>query len=84
MARRDKLLEKILSGTADRNIPFMGMRHLLLRLGFQERVQGSHHIFKRAGVRDIINLQRDGHLVKGYQVRQVRRSLREHGLWSVE
>ena len=25
-----------------------------------ERVRGSHHIFRRAGVKELINLQRDG------------------------
>jgi len=46
---------------------------MMLALGFTERVKGSHHIFFRAGVEEIINLQpRDGGVAKLYQVRQVR------------
>ena len=46
---------------------------LLLRdLGFQERVRGSHHIFTREGIEEILNLQPRGSMAKPYQVRQVR------------
>ena len=45
---------------------------LLLRLGFEERIRGSHHIYRKAGVEEKINLQRDGGKAKPYQVRQVR------------
>ena len=56
MARTHKLLEQILRGDADANIPFSGMVQLLHRLGFEERVKGSHHIFRRQGVAEILNL----------------------------
>jgi len=49
-------------------------------LGFQERVRGSHHIFRKHGVQDRINLQRDSSKAKMYQVRQVRRVILTHGL----
>ena len=49
----------------------------LLRLGFVERVRGSHHIFRKEGVRERINLQRDGSHAKPYQVRQVRQVVHE-------
>jgi predicted RNA binding protein YcfA (HicA-like mRNA interferase family) len=42
------------------------------RLGFDERTRGSHHFFRRPGVEERINLQRDGKHAKVYQVRQVR------------
>jgi hypothetical protein len=51
MSKHAKLLGKILSGTADANIPFSGLCGLLRRLGFQMRVRGSHHIFFRSGSR---------------------------------
>jgi predicted RNA binding protein YcfA (HicA-like mRNA interferase family) len=73
-------MERILSGTCDAGIPFLGMRALLLRLGFRERVTGSHHIFRRPGVRGNLNLQRRGHEVKPYQVRQVRRFFLREGI----
>lgn len=72
MASADKILDAILRGTSDANIPFGGLRSLLLRLGFQERIKGSHHIFWRDGVAEIINLQPRDSKAKPYQVKQVR------------
>jgi hypothetical protein len=72
MASVKKLLEKILRGDADANIPFDGMRKLLAILGFEERVKGSHHIFYRSGVEEILNLQSKASKCKPYQVKQVR------------
>lgn len=43
-----------------------------MRLGFEERTRGSHHIFRKAGVEEKLNLQRDNKGAKPYQVRQVR------------
>ncbi|HVR39258.1 MAG TPA: type II toxin-antitoxin system HicA family toxin [Thermoanaerobaculia bacterium] len=45
----------------------------LQHLGFQLRTVGSHHIFARSGVAEILNLQprRDG-TAKPYQVKQIR------------
>lgn len=71
----DKLVEKILGGEADANIGFDELRTLLRWLGFSEIVRGSHHLFRRPGVRERINLQRDGANAKVYQVRQIRRVL---------
>ena len=79
MSRDDDLRQKILSGRSDANIRFDELRTFLLRLGFTERVRGSHRIFRREGVRELINLQRDGSQAKPYQVRQVRQAiLRNH------
>ena len=68
MNRNDKLRQRILSGRSDANIRFDDLRLFLLRLGFVERVRGSHHIFRKEGVRERINLQRDGSHAKSYQV----------------
>lgn len=57
---------------------------LLRRLGFQERTRGSHHVFHRAGVEELINLQRDGDKAKVYQIRQVRAVLVRYGLTTIE
>jgi hypothetical protein len=72
MSRHDKLLDKLLRGTADANIPFDGLCHLLRRLGFALRVKGSHHIFWSDGVEEILNLQPRGANAKPYQAKQVR------------
>jgi len=45
---------------------------LLRHLGFDERVRGSHQIFTRNDVVEILNLQPRGNQAKPYQVKQVR------------
>jgi len=70
--RDDELLSRILRGASDANIPFTQLLNLLRRLGFAERIRGDHHIFTKAGVVEIINLQPLGDKAKPYQVKQVR------------
>ena len=72
MSKYDKLLFQILRGTADANVPFNDLRHLLISIGFEERIRGSHHMFRKAGIVEKINLQREGSNAKVYEVRQVR------------
>ena len=80
MTKYSKLLAKVLSGQADSNIDFDDLRRLVEHLGFIERVRGSHHIFVRSGIHDMINLQREGRMAKPYQVRQVRAVITTYGL----
>jgi len=68
----ETLLFRILRGQSDANIRFDDLRKLLKDLGFQERIRGSHHVFVRPGVEQLINLQREGSKAKPYQIRQVR------------
>lgn len=72
MTQKGKILERILRGTADANISFEEMLHLLRTMGFQERIRGSHHIFVKSGVEEILNLQPKGAKAKAYQVKQMR------------
>lgn len=62
----------LLGGRADANIDFDDLRGILLDLGFEERTKGSHHLFRKAGIEERVNLQRDGRNAKPYQVKQVR------------
>ncbi|MGI8967389.1 MAG: type II toxin-antitoxin system HicA family toxin [Limisphaerales bacterium] len=72
MGKWTKLRQKILLGESDGNISFDDLCHLLRRLGFKERVKGSHHIFTLDGIEEIINIQPRGKVAKNYQVSQVR------------
>lgn len=72
MTQQDKLLLKILRGTSDTNIPFEPLCQLLKTLGFEERIRGSHHIFSKDGIEEILNLQPKQGKAKAYQVKQVR------------
>jgi predicted RNA binding protein YcfA (HicA-like mRNA interferase family) len=66
------ILELILLGRSDSNIDFNDVRRLLDALGFVERIKGSHHIFARTGIAEIINIQPKGNKAKPYQVKQIR------------
>jgi predicted RNA binding protein YcfA (HicA-like mRNA interferase family) len=72
MPQHKTILEQILSGRSDQNINFNDLRRLLQRCDFEERIRGSHHIFSRPDVEEIINLQPKGSKAKAYQVKQVR------------
>lgn len=72
MVKRDKVLDKLLRGTADASISFTDLRQLLISLGFAERIRGDHHIFTKEGIVEILNLQPKGSQAKAYQVKQVR------------
>jgi predicted RNA binding protein YcfA (HicA-like mRNA interferase family) len=72
MGKHERLIQQIVGGRADANIAFKDLCNLLLRCGFEMRVSGSHHIFRKAGVEEKINLQKDGSKAKPYQVKQVR------------
>ena len=72
MSRVEKTLDRVLRGTADANVGFADLCALLRHLGFDERVRGSHHIFSRSDVLEILNLQPRGSQAKPYQVKQVR------------
>ena len=72
MAKHEKTLLQILRGASDSNVSFDELRSLLRHLGFDERIRGSHHIFTKENVEDILNLQPIGAKAKAYQVKQVR------------
>ena len=72
MSKYKKLLFLILKGASDTNISFDDLCQLMRYLGFEKRERGSHHIFRKEGILEKINLQRDNNKAKIYQVRQVR------------
>lgn len=57
MTSKDAVLMRVLRGTSDANISFSDLCALLRYLGFDERIRGSHHIFSKSDVAEIINLQ---------------------------
>ena len=80
MGKYDKLLLQILRGGSDKDIRFEELCQLMKRLGFEERIRGSHHMFRKAGVIEKVNLQRDRDKAKAYQVRQVRDIIHKYDL----
>jgi hypothetical protein len=80
MGKYDKLRLKILQGSSDANISFTDLCELLKRLGFEEIIRGSHHIFRKEGIEEKPNLQSDNAKAKPYQVRQIRSILVKYHL----
>jgi hypothetical protein len=80
MSQNERVREKVLLGSSDANIRFEEIRSLLTSMGFVERIRGSHHIFARDGVDEIINLQPKGSKAKPYQVKQVRNIMLKYKL----
>ena len=84
VAKWAKLIQRLLEGRSDANIAFSDLRGLLLHLGFEERTRGSHHVFRRTGVDEKVNLQRDDGKAKPYQVRQVRDVILKYRLGALD
>lgn len=84
MSKFEKLIQKILSGSADRNIVFEDLRKVLLTFGFTERIKGSHHIYFKEGIVEIINIQPADGKAKPYQVKQVRELIIKYKLFSFD
>ncbi|HYV92409.1 MAG TPA: type II toxin-antitoxin system HicA family toxin [Chitinophagales bacterium] len=80
MASTKKVFGKIMQGNADRNIDFDDLCKLLDELSFEFRIKGSHHIYYKNGVDEIINIQPDGSKAKAYQVKQVRNLILKYKL----
>jgi hypothetical protein len=55
MGKHEKTLLSVLRGTSDANIRFEELSSLLRHLGFECRIKGSHHIFHKDGVIEILN-----------------------------
>ena len=78
MSQIEKIIEKLLLGKSDNNIKFNDICNLLVHFGFEMRIKGSHHIFRKEGIPKMLNLQKDGDLAKNYQIKQVRMMLIEN------
>jgi predicted RNA binding protein YcfA (HicA-like mRNA interferase family) len=64
-----KTLARVLAGS--RNIRFADIQHLVEGFGlYVSRTSGSHHIFSRPGIPELVNLQEVRGEAKPYQIRQ--------------
>lgn len=84
MSKKEKSLLKLLSGQSDKNFSFNDLIKILEQYQFSVRIKGSHHIFYKEGVEEIINLQSMDGLAKPYQVKQVRELLIKYKLISFD
>ena len=84
MSKFEKLIIKLLSGSADGSFSFGELVKILDSLGFTGRIKGSHHIYFKEGVAEIINIQPKDGKAKPYQIKQVRELVIKYKLWSDE
>ena len=66
MSKHEKTILKIVSGFSDKNISFSELCSMLKYLGFEERIKGSHHIFLKSGIEEILNIQTKKSKAKPY------------------
>ncbi len=84
MSKFEKLVQKVLSGRSDCNINFSELCTLLETFGFNNRIKGSHHIYYKEGIDEIINLQPFNNKAKAYPVKQIRRLLIKYKLITIK
>jgi hypothetical protein len=58
MGEHEKVYQHILLRHSDSNMPFAGVRALLKRLGFEERIREDYHIFKASDIDQILTFNR--------------------------
>ncbi len=64
-----------------RNVTFAELVRLVLAFGFvEERVAGSHHIYRHPQAKTKLNLQPQGKDAKPYQVRDLLRQVERYNL----
>ncbi len=67
--------------SGSRNVSFDDLVGVAKAFGFVHvRTSGSHHIFNHPGLPGMLNLQRDAHQAKPYQIRQLVRLVERYGL----
>jgi len=75
MSKLQKLIQRILEG---QDISYKEAETLLLKLGFQLEIRGSHHIFRKSGYTRNISIKRRPQLLP-YQIADLKEVLRDHG-----
>ena len=76
-----KVYNAVLSGNADNNIKFNDFRNLIVNLGFEFIWQnGSHVQYFHSRHNIFMNIQNDGSKAKGYEVRQLRKIIKQYNL----
>lgn len=77
--KKKKLLRKAL--TSPKNLRFGDMAALVEAFGFRlSRSSGSHHIYTRSGISELVNLQEVDGKAKPYQIGQFLRLVERYNL----
>ena len=76
MSKHEKLVKKILAG--GKTISYREAESLLMKLGFEVGVCGSHHVFRKKGYVKNVSIKRRTQLLP-YQIRELKEVLEDHG-----
>ncbi len=74
MSQWQKLIQKILEG---KNTSYEEAKNVLFHLGFELKIRGSHHIFRKNGYIKNVSIKRRSQLLP-YQMRDLKEILRDH------
>ena len=74
MSKTEKLIQKIF---ARQQVSYKDAEKILFDLGYELKVSGSHHVFRKAGYRHVTIKQRPQLL--SYQLSDLQEVLRDHG-----
>ena len=74
MSKFAKLKLKILNG---KNVSYEDAENLLFHLGFDLKVRGSHHVFRKSGYPKTISLKRRSQLI-AYQIEDLQEVIKGH------
>lgn len=75
MSTIEKLIKKFFSTNS---IDYQEVERILLYLGFDVHISGSHHVFRKKGYSKNISLKKRKILLP-YQVRMIKEVLKDHG-----
>lgn len=69
---------------SDNNIKFNELCNLLIKLDFLSRIRGSHYIYFKQEIDEIVNIQEVKNHAKPYQVKQIRELILKYNLQITE
>lgn len=75
MSKFEKLIQKILNG---KNVSYQEAENLLFHLGFQLKIRGSHHNFRKPHYPRTLSIKRRSQLLD-YQIDDLKEVLKDHG-----
>jgi hypothetical protein len=75
VSKFDKLIQKIF---ARQQISYKDAEKILFELGYELKISGSHHVFRKAGYKHV-SIKRRSQLLP-YQLTDLQEILRDHGI----
>ena len=74
MSKKDKLIQKIFQ---QQNVLYKDAEKILFELGYELKIRGSHHVFRKPGYKHVTLKKRP--LLLSYQITDLQKVLKDHG-----